>query len=196
MIEERVADRDELTESRRGCECGFDDLGLEDPSRFVDGGELEILFRAEMGVDATLAHVERPGEVADRESFEAVERRKRYGFTHDRFASVLAVSALFPLIHLDKIARSVVLCLRQHERACYLGGKAVTTYLQELPDGDVRLADEEATIAPTASVQRRAERIDSTGYFYGTALGWSKLGVFARVPRDQSRVSDRPEEDR
>jgi hypothetical protein len=72
----------------------------------------------------------------------------------------------------------------------------VTTSLQERPDGDVRLEDEEATIALTASVPRRAERIDSTGYFYGTALGWSELGVFARVPRDQSRVSNRREEDR
>ena len=71
----------------------------------------------------------------------------------------------------------------------------MTTSLQERPDGDVRLEDE-ATIAPTASVQRRAERIDSTGYFYGTALGWSELGVLARVPRDQSRVSNRPEDDR
>jgi hypothetical protein len=72
----------------------------------------------------------------------------------------------------------------------------MTTYLQERPDGDVRLEDEEATMTPAASGQRRTERVDSTGYFYGTALGWSELGVSARVPRDQSRVSDRPEEDR
>ena len=42
----------------------------------------------------------------------------------------------------------------------------------------------------------RTGRIDSTGYYYGTAAGWSKLDAFARVPGDQSRVSDRPEEDR
>jgi hypothetical protein len=72
----------------------------------------------------------------------------------------------------------------------------VTTYLQERQDGDVRLEDQEATVAAIANVAPRTVRIDSTEYFYGTALGWSKLGVFARVPCDQSQVSDRPEEDR
>jgi len=72
----------------------------------------------------------------------------------------------------------------------------VTTYLQERQEGDVRLDDQEATMAATASVATRTARIDSTEYFYGTALGWSKFGVFARVPCDQSRVSDRPEDDR
>ena len=38
----------------------------------------------------------------------------------------------------------------------------------------------------TAFLQER-RKSDSTGYFYGTALGWSELGVFARVPRDRSR---------
>ena len=94
VVEERVAQRDELGESRRGGECGFDDLGLEDPSGFVDGGELEILLRAEVGVDAALAHVERAGEVADREPFEAVEGRERHGLAHDRFAGALPVGAL------------------------------------------------------------------------------------------------------
>ena len=42
----------------------------------------------------------------------------------------------------------------------------------------------------------RTGRIAPTGYYYGTAVGWSKLAVFARVPGDQSRVSVRPEEDR
>jgi hypothetical protein len=37
---------------------------------------LEILFRSEVGVDAALAHVERAGEVADREAFESVEGRE------------------------------------------------------------------------------------------------------------------------
>ena len=96
VVEEGVAHGDELRESRRGGECGFDDLGVEDPSGFVDGGELEILFRAEVGVDAALAHVERAGEVADREAFESVERRERHGFAHDRVAGAFSVgSAVF-----------------------------------------------------------------------------------------------------
>jgi hypothetical protein len=72
----------------------------------------------------------------------------------------------------------------------------MTTYLQERPDGDVRLEDREATTAPAASVPPRTVGIDSTGWFYGTALGWSKLCVFAWVPGDESPVSDRPEGDR
>ena len=116
VVEERVAHGDELSESGRGGERGFDDLGLEDPSGFVDGGELEILLRAEVGVDAALAHVERAGEVADREALEAVEGRERHGFAHDRVAGAFAVGTrffAFPFTgHLDKIARSVVLLLR------------------------------------------------------------------------------------
>ena len=45
----------------------------------------------------------------------------------------------------------------------------MTTYLQERLDGDVRLEDREATTAPAVSVPPRTGRIDSTGYFYGTA---------------------------
>ena len=110
VVEEGVAHRDELSDSRRGGEGRFDDLGLEDPSRFVDGGELELLFRAEVGVDAALAHVERAGEVADREALESVDGGERHGLTHDRFAGAFAVSALLSWSgHVDKIARSVVL---------------------------------------------------------------------------------------
>ena len=72
----------------------------------------------------------------------------------------------------------------------------MTTYLQERLDGAVRLEDREATTAPAASVSPRTVRIDSTAYYYGTALGWCELGVFARVPGDQSRVSDGPKGDR
>ena len=119
MVEERVAESDELTQSRCGGKCGFDDLVLEDPSGFVDGGELEILFRAEVGVDAALAHVERVREVADREPLEAVECCEGHGFSHDGFAGVLSVSPLLSLVrHVDKIARPVVLSqLRTNGRA-------------------------------------------------------------------------------
>jgi hypothetical protein len=71
----------------------------------------------------------------------------------------------------------------------------VTTVLQERPQADAHLADAQGTIVHAASVRPPAP-IDSTGYFYGTALGWSELGVFARVSSEQSRVSHRPVEDR
>ena len=120
VVEEGVAHGDELRESRRGGERRFDDLGLEDPSRFVHGGELELLLRAEVGVDAALAHVERAGEVADREAFESVEGRERHGFAHDRFAGAFSVGASLPLAgHVDKIARSVVLSDSTNDRAIW-----------------------------------------------------------------------------
>jgi hypothetical protein len=74
--------------------------------------------------------------------------------------------------------------------------KIVTTKLQQRRDGDVRLGDYEATTASATSVPLRTPRIDSTEYYYGTALGWSELGVFVRVPGDQARVSDRSKGDR
>ena len=94
VVEERVAHGDELRESGRGGECRLDDLGLEDPCRLVHGGELEILLRAEVGVDAALAHVERAGEVADREALEPVDRRERHRFAHDRGPGALAIRSL------------------------------------------------------------------------------------------------------
>jgi hypothetical protein len=110
VAEEGVAHRNELSDSRRGGEGRFDDLGVEDPSRGVDGGELELLFGAEVGVDAALAHVERAGEIADREAFEPPQGGERHGLTHDCFAGAFAVGALLSWTgHVDKIARSVVL---------------------------------------------------------------------------------------
>ena len=110
VVEEAVAQGDELSDAGRGGQRRFDHLGLEDPSRFVHGGELELLFGAEVGVHPALAHVERAGEVADREALEAADGGERNGLTHDRFARPLAVSALLPWSgHIDKIARSVVL---------------------------------------------------------------------------------------
>ena len=108
--EERVAHGDELSESGRSVEGRGDDLLLEDPLGLVDGRQLQLLLRSEVGVDAALAHLERRGQVADRQAFEAVEGRQRDGLTHDRFAGALPVEAPLPFgLHVDKIARSVVL---------------------------------------------------------------------------------------
>ena len=120
VVEEGIAHRDELLEPGRGGERRLDDLGLEDPSGFVHGRELQILLRAEVGVDAALAHVERAGEVADREAFESVEGRERHGFAHDRFASAFSVGARLSLLgHLDNIARPVVLSSSTNGRAFF-----------------------------------------------------------------------------
>ena len=74
VVEEGVADRDELSEPRCGDQGRCDDLGVEDLPGLVHRGELELLLRAEVGVDAALAHAEPGGEVADGQAFEAVDR--------------------------------------------------------------------------------------------------------------------------
>ena len=66
VFEERITHRDKLPEPCRGTKSGSDDLGLEDPTCFIDGRQLEILLRAEVRVDAALAHVERVSEISDR----------------------------------------------------------------------------------------------------------------------------------
>ena len=81
----------------------------EDLPGFAHGRQLKFLLRAEVGVDAALAHVERAGEVTDRETFQPVDRRQRHRLAHDRGSGPLAVGSLLLRHHLDKIARSVVL---------------------------------------------------------------------------------------
>ena len=110
MIEERVAERDELSDARCGGEGGFDHLGLEDAPGFVDGRELQFLFGTEVGVHAALAHVEGAGEVTDREALESVDCRERYRLAHDRGAGPFAIRSFLARCHVDNIARSVVLC--------------------------------------------------------------------------------------
>ena len=75
MIEERVADGDELADAGCSGEGGFDDFRVEDAPGLVDGGELQLLFGAEMCIHPALAHVEGTGEVTDRETLESVDRR-------------------------------------------------------------------------------------------------------------------------
>ena len=173
MVEEGVAERDELSEPGRGGEGRFDHLGVEDPPGFVHGGELEVLLRTEVGVDTALAHAEASGEVADRQAFEAVDRRERHRFAHDRLAGAFSVGTRLPRIgHVDKIARSVVLYL-EHERSCFLvaGGPAAASYGERLRGGAmvVDLEHDEdlaldrggvATPAPTTEVAVRGVRID------------------------------------
>src|SRR3954452_8310884 len=108
VVEEGVAHRNELPEPRWCGERWFDDLGLEDTGGFVDGGQLEVLLGAEVGIDAALAHVQGTGEVADRETFENLDRGESLGFADDGLPCSYAVGALLSIRwHLDKIARSV-----------------------------------------------------------------------------------------
>ncbi len=75
-----------MSESRRGDERGFDDLGLEDPSRLLDGGELEILLGTEVGVDAALASIE---AIADSAGVSAQTVYNQFGTKCELLAAVL-----------------------------------------------------------------------------------------------------------
>ena len=58
--------------------------------RVVDGRELELLLRAEVGEQAALAHPRGLGEPADRERLEALLGRERRGGVEDRLARPFA----------------------------------------------------------------------------------------------------------
>ena len=97
VVEERVAQRDQLRATRFGGESGVDDLDLEDASGLVHGRELQLLLRPEVGVEPALAHVQRGREVADREPFESLDRRERHGLAHDRVAGAGSICTLLSL---------------------------------------------------------------------------------------------------
>ena len=94
VVEVRVAHGEQLAKPRRRGQRRLDDLGSEDPLRFVHGRELEILLRAEVGVDAALAHAQTVREIADREPLEAVDGCQGNGLADDRFSPALAVRPL------------------------------------------------------------------------------------------------------
>ena len=72
------------------------DLGLEDLTGSLDRRELELLLRAEVGVEPALAHAGGLGEVADREALEALDGGELRGRFEDRAPAPLAVGAAPP----------------------------------------------------------------------------------------------------
>ncbi len=81
----------DLLERRRFLIGGGDDLCVEDRAGGLDRGKLKIFFRAEVGVEAALAHSDVVGEAADRESFETVDGCQFCGRVQDRAPAPLAV---------------------------------------------------------------------------------------------------------
>lgn len=107
----------EPRESLGGLEGRPHDLLLEDRSRGLDGRQLELLLRAEMGVQTALADAERFGESPDGQPVDPLHRGDPSGDLQDCGVGPFAVPAPPAPVtrltrgscHLDKIARPFVL---------------------------------------------------------------------------------------
>ena len=71
MVDERVGERQDRRQAGLGGVAPSDDDLVEDVLGGVDGRELKLLLRAEMGVEAALAHPDLVGELPDREPVDA-----------------------------------------------------------------------------------------------------------------------------
>lgn len=65
VIEERLTHPCQLPEAGPGAERRLYDFGVEDPLRFLHGGQLELLLASEMRIKAALADAGRGGEIPD-----------------------------------------------------------------------------------------------------------------------------------
>ena len=70
--------------------CGTNDRSHENTAGFLYDSALEIFFRTEVGEEATLADLQRAGELADSERFEAFEGSDIHSFLKNRTASLYA----------------------------------------------------------------------------------------------------------
>jgi hypothetical protein len=73
VIEERLAQRRQLSQAGRSRKSRLHDLILEDPARLLHRRQLEFQLGAEMRVQAALAHPDRRGEVPDRQALQPVD---------------------------------------------------------------------------------------------------------------------------
>src|SRR4051794_9804361 len=83
-----VAEREQARRARRPLLDGIPDLAREDRGRLLECGELQALLASEVADQAALAHPELGGEFADRDTFEAVQRRLVDRCRDDRRAAV------------------------------------------------------------------------------------------------------------
>ena len=93
MRQEPLAERLHAGEAIAGLQGWVDDVGVEDLLGGVDGRELKLLLRTEVGVEAALAHAGGLGEVSDRESLDAFDGRQAGGGVEDGAPAPLAVGA-------------------------------------------------------------------------------------------------------
>lgn len=96
MAEEGFAQRAEPGDSRWCLVRYPDHLGTEDLVRGLDRRELQLLFRAEVREESALAHADRVGEAADRETLDAVDRYQSCRLLEDRLAAPDSVAPLPP----------------------------------------------------------------------------------------------------
>ena len=73
----------------------------EHRARGVDGGELQLLLRAEVREEAALAHADGLGEAADREPVDALDRRQARGLVEDRVSAPRSCAS--PRLHVRRV---------------------------------------------------------------------------------------------
>jgi len=94
VVEEPVVQQAKPFERIGGRLRRLDDLSVVDLERRVDRCELELLLRAEVGVQAALTHSDVGRKAPDRDAFEALDRGEVRGGAQDLLAAALAVRAL------------------------------------------------------------------------------------------------------
>src|SRR5207253_271637 len=85
------AEAPEPPEPLRRLEGRADDLADEDFARGLDGGELQLLLRAEVREESALAHRQLRGETPDGQTFKALLRRDVDGGFENGLPRALAV---------------------------------------------------------------------------------------------------------
>ena len=93
VVEKRLAQRLEPRERGLDGLGRADDMRLEDLGRRLDGGELELLLRAEVGVHPALAHPDLGGQVAEGERLDPEGGRELGRGPQDRLTAADPVAA-------------------------------------------------------------------------------------------------------
>src|SRR6185436_6573181 len=100
---------------------------IEESSRRLERGELQLLLRAEVREETALAHPDDVREPPDREPVESLYGRELGRLAQDRAPAALTVAAKSSLracrTHSDKLARPFVYSLNTNDRANYRGGR-------------------------------------------------------------------------
>jgi len=93
VAEVAVGETAQAGERRRGVGRRLEHLRREDGLGGLDGRELELLLRAEVGEEAALAHADRVCKACDREAAQPLHRREARRLVEDRGPAALAVAA-------------------------------------------------------------------------------------------------------
>ena len=98
-------------EARRCRQCRVDHPLRKDDVGRLDRGELQLLLRAEVSEQPTLAHPHGVGQPAERKALEPFDRRELRGLVKDRLATSFTVNAAATR---DRFGRPLEIRFRHH----------------------------------------------------------------------------------